>query len=123
MTPFDIIQALAAAGVTLRIVGNAIRYTAPRGAVTPELQAALVEVKPDILYAFNERAAIVEHDGGLDRAEAEPRAGGDVLGILPVTRAPRGPIGSSAASFFRSTVPVDIEQKDIVTYEDTHHRP
>jgi len=74
MTPFDIVQHLANAGVTLRIIGNAIRYTAPRGAMTPDLRAALIEHKPEILHAFNERAAIMEYDGGLDRAEAERRA-------------------------------------------------
>ena len=60
MNPCDLLQALRAAGVTLRIVGNTLRYRAPRGALTPELRAALAEHKPDILHDYHERAGIAE---------------------------------------------------------------
>ena len=82
MTRCELSERLAAAGVALRIEGDALRYRAPRGAMTPDLRAALVEHKPDVLHDFNERAAIMEYDGGLPRPEAEARAAADVLGTV-----------------------------------------
>jgi hypothetical protein len=79
MTRCDLMQHLAACDVTLRIEGDALRYRAPRGTMTPDLRAALVEYKPDVLHDYHERAAIMEFDGGLDRAEAERLAAEDVL--------------------------------------------
>jgi hypothetical protein len=79
MTRCDLLTALAAAGVALRIEGDAIRYRAPRGALTPPLRAALMEHKANILFDFEERSAIREYDGGLSRAEAERLAAGDIL--------------------------------------------
>ena len=38
------------------------------------LVAKYMATDPDIKYAFEERAAIIEHDAGLPRAEAETRA-------------------------------------------------
>ena len=65
--------------MTLRSEDNALRYRALRGAMTADLHAALVEHKPDIIFDFEERAAIREYDGGLDRAEAERLSAADVL--------------------------------------------
>jgi hypothetical protein len=42
--------------------------------MTPELLAALAEVKPDLLYEYHERAGILEYDARLTREEAESRA-------------------------------------------------
>ena len=93
MNPYDLLQALRAAGVTLRIVGDSLRYRAPRGALTPELRAALAEHKPDILHDYHERAGIVEYHGGLPRAEAEALAAVDVLGDLAGQRGQICPAG------------------------------
>ena len=79
MNRFDMLKACAAAGVALRIEGGAIRYTAPRGALTPALRCALIEAKPDLLHDYEERAAIREFDGNMPRAEAERLAAADVL--------------------------------------------
>ena len=84
MTRCDMLKACATAGVALRIEGGAIRYTAPRGALTADLRAALVEHKPDIIFEYEERAAIREFDGGLDRAEAERLAAADVLNAASI---------------------------------------
>ena len=70
----DLLQRLHDAGVILKVDGNRLRYRAPRGAMTPELRAALVERKPDLLYEYHERAAIMEYDARLPRADAEARA-------------------------------------------------
>jgi hypothetical protein len=78
MNRCELFTALDAAGVALRIEGGAIRYTAPRGAMTAELRAALVEHKPDLLHDYEERAAIREYDGNMPRAEAERLAAADV---------------------------------------------
>ena len=74
MTRFDMMQDLAAAGVAVRIEGNALRYRAPRGALTPDLRADPHELKPTLLYEYHERAGILEYDAGFPRAEAEARA-------------------------------------------------
>ena len=90
MTRSDLMQHFAAADVTLRIEGDALRYRAPRGAMTPDLRAALVERKPDMLHDYHERAAIREFEGGLERAEAERLAAEDILNnATPERRAER----------------------------------
>jgi hypothetical protein len=93
MSHHHLLTTLAAARVTLRVEGGAIRYRAPRGALTPALRLAVIEAKPDILFEYEERAAIREHDGGLPRSVAERRAAADVLGtdntITPATAAAR----------------------------------
>lgn len=69
-----LLERLHKAGILLRIDGNDLAYRAPRGALTPELRAALVEWKSDLLYEYHERAGILEYDAHLPRAEAEARA-------------------------------------------------
>ena len=79
MNRCELLQSCAAAGVTLRIEDNALRYRAPKGALTPELRAALEDWKPDLVYEYNERAGILEYDARLPRDEAEARAADMVL--------------------------------------------
>jgi len=75
----DLLQRLHDARVTLRIEGDRLRYRCPAGAMTPTLRADLAEWKPDLLFEYEERAAIMQHDGGLPRADAEHRAAACVL--------------------------------------------
>lgn len=72
-----------ALGIVLSADGGKLRYEAPAGRLTPELRAALVANKAAILDLletesaredFEERAAIMEFDGGLSRDEAERTA-------------------------------------------------
>ena len=77
-----LLERLHRAGIQLRIERDGLAYRAPRGALTPELRAALVEWKPDLLYEYHERAAILEYDGRLPRAEAEAHAA-ELLGLGP----------------------------------------
>ena len=41
-----------------------------------KLKAARIMADPEVEYRFEERAAILEYDGGFDRAEAERMARG-----------------------------------------------
>jgi hypothetical protein len=75
----DLIQRLHDAGVILTVDGDRLRYRAPSGALTPELRAALEELKPDLVHEYHERAGILEYDARLPRDEAEARAAGMVL--------------------------------------------
>ena len=69
-------------GVRFYLHGGAPHYRDPRGALTPELLAALRRHRAEIAAilreaqadAAEERAAILEFDAGLSRAEAERRA-------------------------------------------------
>lgn len=86
---------LRAAGLTVRLDGDALRV-GPRERLTPELRVLVAEHKAALLEALalevrrevdaeapaleaaeaaEERAGIMEFDGGLSRAEAERRAG------------------------------------------------
>ena len=71
----DLVERLHNAGITLKIDGTTLTYRGPKGALTPELRAALVKWKPDLLYEYHERAGILQYDGNLPRTEAENRAG------------------------------------------------
>ena len=71
---------LRARGIALRTVGDRLRYR-PAAAVPPELRERIVANKPALLERFEERAAIIEFDGGLPREEAERRAWESVLGL------------------------------------------
>ena len=70
----EILQAAHDVGVTFAVDGERLKYRAPAGVLTPELQAALRELKPTLLYEFHERAGILEYDARMPRAEAETRA-------------------------------------------------
>ena len=74
---------LRARGVSLRAVGDRLLYR-PTAAVSAELRERIVANKPDLLALlerFEERAAIIEFDGGFSREEAERRAWESVLGL------------------------------------------
>lgn len=70
----DLLQRLHNAGVELKVDGDRLRYRCPAGALTPELRAALEELKPELFYEYHERAGILEYDARLPRDEAEARA-------------------------------------------------
>jgi hypothetical protein len=93
MTPAAIIQQATADGVSLALspVGT-IKATGARGAVTrwlpliqehkPGILATLKEEVTSGLEALEERAAIIEFDGGLPRAEAEVLAWEQVQALM-----------------------------------------
>ncbi len=97
MTAQRLLEALHGAGVELRLDGGRLRYRAPPGALTPDLRAAAAEHRDmlvELLTAeargglpawtaawpepwateLEERAAIMEFDGGLPRPVAELEA-------------------------------------------------
>ena len=76
----DILQAVHDAGVTLTVDRDRLRYQAPAGALTSDLQTDLQEIMADLLYEYHERAGILEYGAHLPRAEAEARAAEMVLG-------------------------------------------
>ncbi len=82
MLAHDLIDEFAEAGVRLTAENGQLIFEGPREVLTPErieelrrhkaeLLAALAAPDPD---AFEERAAIIEHDAGLPRQEAETLA-------------------------------------------------
>jgi len=75
----DLLQRVHDAGITLIVDGNRLKYTAPAGVLTPDLRAALAELKPTILHEYHERAGILEYDGRMPRPEAERQAGASTL--------------------------------------------
>ena len=71
-------QTLRAHGVELYVAPSGrLRYRAPAGALTSTLRDLVVEAA----LQFEERAAIREFDGGMDRATAERLAAADLLGV------------------------------------------
>jgi hypothetical protein len=82
MTLSALLSTLHAAGVALTLDAGALRYRAPKGVMTPDLLQQLAEYKAallDLLEAFEERAAIMEYEGGLSQEEAERLAWACVL--------------------------------------------
>jgi hypothetical protein len=69
-----VLQTLHDAGIRLTVDGDRLKYTAPAGALTPELRAALIEIKPTVLYEYHERAGILEYDARMPRDKAESQA-------------------------------------------------
>ena len=70
----ELLQKLHDAGVVLTVDGDRLKYKAPAGAVTPELRAAMIELKPDLVYEYHERAGILTYDARLPKDKAEDRA-------------------------------------------------
>jgi hypothetical protein len=79
-----LVQTLQAQGVHFRLEGQQVRVNAPAHLVTPELRDTLARCKPFILEqlqltaspppsdeAWQERAAIIEHEAGIPREWAE----------------------------------------------------
>ena len=80
-------------GVSLRVVGDRLRYR-PSSAVPSELRERMASCKEELLALVEqveERAAIIEHDAGLPRAEAERQAG-----LFPDTTEVRDPEASGS---------------------------
>lgn len=92
MNAAEVLSDLQGRGVALAPEGNRLRWWAPRGAMTPELVERLRQCKPALLALlsraasaterdrtdwrsrYEERAAMIEHDGGVLRRDAEARA-------------------------------------------------
>jgi len=77
------VMELRALGVVLSInVNGRLAYDAPEGVVTDSILAQVREHRDELLAVverIEERAAIMEHDGGMSRAEAERLAIEDVV--------------------------------------------
>ena len=74
MTAVELLTALCGLGVTFTSWVDRLRVEAPQGALTPALRATAREHKAallDLLEVFEERAALIEYDGGRPRDEAE----------------------------------------------------
>lgn len=78
MTTAEMTARLREHGVELVLDDTAgrVRYRAPAGTLTLALGLMIAEVG----LQYQERAAIMEYDGGQDRATAERLAGADVRG-------------------------------------------
>lgn len=90
MTASAVLDRVRALGIEVAADGEKLRYAAPVGRLTPELRQELVAHKPAIIALlrtggggrdagdwqafFNERAGIMEYDGGVPRETAEARA-------------------------------------------------
>jgi len=104
MTGAAVVIELRRRGVRLSADGDTLRYVGPRAALSADLLRALREQKGWILGLLRvgiaargrdiepwgdeaeERAAILEHDGGFTREEAERRALEAVVSIAEITR-------------------------------------
>lgn len=83
MTPSDILTELRKCGAQVVLAGDAVRLRVPAGTVLPApLMAAAKACRDDLRKlvmaeqhdAYEERAALAEHDGGLSREHAETLA-------------------------------------------------
>ena len=100
MSILELLERVRRSGILLTVQGDKLRYEAPVGHMTQDLRAALIASKPIILGIlqtvqrvpqvqdlgggrlmdqsiqenFEERAAILEFDGGLSRIDAERTA-------------------------------------------------
>src|SRR5689334_14353475 len=65
---------LAERGVTLEVDGDLVRVRGPKGALTPELQAALAAAKPALLELLREKTQDLEetHDHSRDLGDRTP---------------------------------------------------
>lgn len=72
------LQLLHAHGISLHVdaLSGRMRYRAPAGALTAELRDLVIE----LALEYEERAAIMEFDGGMDRATAERLAAAETVG-------------------------------------------
>src|SRR3989337_2965400 len=65
MSADELLVTCRQAGIVLSAAGDRLRYDAPRGALTPELRAALACHKPALLAALAPVAEYVTLQGGL----------------------------------------------------------
>lgn len=87
MTPQTLLTELRTRGVALIPEGSALRYRAPKGALTPDLRKALEEQKAGVM------AVLAEAEKPKDANSAKPERGN--LGSLDETSGP--PTGSIGA--------------------------
>ncbi len=69
----ELLQRLHDAGVILKVDGSRLLYRAPAGAVTPELLAAMTELKPDLIREYHAHAGILEYDARPTTHDAQPK--------------------------------------------------
>lgn len=83
MTATALLDTLWTKGARLSVDGDRVAVDAPKGVLTDVVRQAIRTHKAvllDLVEAFEERAAILEYDGRVSRAEAERLAWGCVLG-------------------------------------------
>ena len=83
MMPTTLREQFTAAGAVLVPDGDTLRIEAPQP-LPPALLARLRERREEMIEAYAERAAIMEHDGGLTRSDAEAEAARAALDVLDV---------------------------------------
>src|SRR4051812_43909601 len=87
--PGKLLADFHAQGVAVRLEGGSVKVTAPLGVVTEAQISTLRQCKAEIIRLlsdaandqdlFEERAAIIEYDGNLPRAEADRLARAQML--------------------------------------------
>ena len=85
MTSTPVLRWCVLAGVRLRFAAGRVEIVSPPGAASPELQAAVASIEGALVDHYEERAAIREHCGRMDREEAERQAARDLLGAAGCT--------------------------------------
>lgn len=71
MTADEVLRESARLGILLSVTGDGkLHVDAPIGAVSPELKAELQTHRDALVYRYEERAAIMEFDGGHTRCVA-----------------------------------------------------
>ncbi len=70
----NILEQLHDAGVELVVKGDQVVYSCLKGKLTPGLRAAIKEIKPSLIFEYNERAGILEYDANMPREQAEREA-------------------------------------------------
>jgi hypothetical protein len=53
MTAVELVQAVEATGARMEVIGDRLRIEAPAGVITPELQDAIRERKPEMLQILD----------------------------------------------------------------------
>jgi len=72
-------------GVSVMVDGDKLKVRGPASHVTTKVKTRLSAWKPSLIDEWNERAAILEFDGGFDRAEAE-RTAAEQIGLAVYDR-------------------------------------
>ena len=71
MNTCEVLRSLREAGVTLHLGDDGrLKLRGPRNALTRYLHATIVEYLPEIVCLYNERAAIMQYEGGLPRPKS-----------------------------------------------------
>ena len=90
MTAFALLAEAAAVGLALRAQDGRLHWRAD-APPAPDLLARLQQHKADLLDLLaevDERAGILEFDGGVPREQAEAQAAAEVLGHIETRAAP-----------------------------------